>query len=109
MPCLGKYTLPFYTTGMSLKFLKISYGYHRVLKGSVGKNILKLFGQILKILEEIKPLSFIYPGRFVNVKSKCRKEVNHERFTGFKNLAELSPSLFKAQYRPGLRIYHCKV
>jgi hypothetical protein len=46
--------LVIYTTGISLKFLKISYGYHRVLKGSVGKNILKLFSQILKILEKIK-------------------------------------------------------
>ena len=69
--------MPFYTTGMSLKFLKISYGYRRVLKGSVGKNILKLFGQILKILEEIKPLSFIYPSRFVNVKFQYRNQHEH--------------------------------
>jgi integrase/recombinase XerD len=33
----------------------------------------------------INPLSSVYPSRFVNVKSKYRKEVNHERFTSFKN------------------------
>ena len=62
--------LPFSTLENLLKFLQISHWYRKVLKGSVGKNILKSFGKNLKIFANIIPLPFVYPCWFVNVKSK---------------------------------------
>ena len=54
------------------------------------ENNLKLLGQ--KKIANKNPLSFVYPSWFVNVKSNYQKEVNHERFSGFRNLAGISPS-----------------
>jgi len=51
------------------------------LRGSVGKLFKNHSAEIKKNFVNINPLSFVYPSRFVNVKSKCRKEVNYERFT----------------------------
>ena len=65
-------------------------------------NILK---EIQKKLRLKKFLSFVYPSWFVNVKSKYRKEVNHDGFTWLKKLARLSPGAFEGKYHPGIRFY----
>ena len=47
------------------------------------------------IIADVKPLWFVYPSRFVNVKLLNRKEVDYERFKNCPNLVGLSQSPFE--------------
>ena len=45
--------------------------------------------KLIKIISDMKRIHYAYLRRFMNVKPKSQKEVNHENFTSCKNLDRL--------------------
>ena len=77
---------------ISLKYGSFDDAYRlNIYLASINENAL--------IIANVKPLSFVYLSRFVNVKPLNRKEVDHERLKNCPNLVGLSQSSFEKKYR----------